>query len=190
MTLMQLFKFLRAIYPLSNELRDHLENVVTERNIAKKEYLLRAGHVCRSIYFVEKGLLRSYYTKGNKIITSAFTKESEFCVLPGSFFGQQPGIEHIQALEDCIICGINYEEYEQASKNFNEFNILVRILLEECVRLREQRLQETWMQPSRDRYNWLFTQMPDLWQRVPAKYIASYLGITETMLSCLRSGRK
>ena len=52
--------FLDSIYPLPAGLREELKGLVKFRKLEKGEYLLRAGEVCRHIYFVGKGLLRCY----------------------------------------------------------------------------------------------------------------------------------
>ena len=182
-----LFRYLRTIHPISNELRDYMEETLKEKHLAKKDFLLKAGQVCSNIYFVERGILRSYYFKGDKEITSVITKENEICVSATSFFSLQYGAENIQAIEDCTLYFLTHEDYQRLNTQFPEFNALCRILLEKCYSAREQRLMEFWMQPSHDRYYWLFHQSPELFQRVPAKYIASYLGITETMLSKIKS---
>jgi len=185
-----LFRYLRTIHPFSNELRDYMEDNLKEKRLDRKAFLLKAGQICSNIYFVEKGILRSYYFKGDKEITSCITIENGICVSATSFFSQQYGVENIQAIEDCTLYFLTHEDYQQLNTNFPDFNALCRILLEKCYSAREQRLMEFWMQPSYDRYNWLLHQSPELSQRVPAKHIASYLGITEAMLSTIKSRRK
>jgi len=44
-----------------------------------------------------------------------------------------------------------------------------------------------WMQSTYDRVEWFNTTHPELNQRVPAKYIASYLGITDVTLSAAKA---
>ena len=46
-----------------------------------------------------------------------------------------------------------------------------------------------WMQSADERLNWLAGSAPELVQRVPAKYLASYLGITEGRLSTIKGKR-
>ena len=184
-----LLRYLRSIHPLSEALRDHLEDIVKEKKLARKDYLLKAGQICSNIYFIEKGLLRSYYFKGEKEISSWFMKEGDICIAVESFFTQQYGQENIQALEDCVVHYISYEDLQRIYRDFGEFNIIGRILVERCYLLTVQRITAMWMQRAHDRYDWLANQFPDLLQRVPAKYLASYLGITEVMLSNIKSGR-
>lgn len=183
-----LFKLLRAIHPLTPDLRDALENRLIEKRLAKKDLLVKAGHACRNIYFVDKGILRRYYINGDRDITSAFAKENEFCFCPVSFFSQQPGIENIQALEDSLVYSITFDDYARFCKDFPEFNIICRVLLERCYAAKEQVWMAFWMQQAHVKYGWLMNHSTELLQRVSAKQLASYLGITESMFS-LAKGR-
>jgi CRP-like cAMP-binding protein len=185
-----LFKYLRAIHPLSNDLRDYLEDTLKEKHLARKDFLLKAGHICQNIYFVEQGILRTYYLKGDRDISSAFPREGEICVSLESFSTQKPGAVYIQALEDCTLYYINYDEFQRMTRNFPEFNAIGRILLERCLRRSEQRMIAMWMQQGEDKFNWLAEQYPYLIQRVQARFLATYIGLTEGMLSTIKARRK
>lgn len=182
-------RYFRSLHPLSEALRDHLEDIVKEKRFARKEFLLKAGQVCGNIYFAEKGLVRSYYQKNEKEITSGFMREGDICVSLESFLTQTYSQENLQALEDTVVSYISYEELQRIYNDYTEFNKIGRLLLEKCQVLSIQRLTAMWMQRSEDRYDWLVRKFPDLPQRVPARYLASYLGITEGMLSTIKSKR-
>jgi len=49
-----------------------------------------------------------------------------------------------------------------------------------------ERLNSTMWEPAIERYNKILKEHPDLFQRVPLVYIASYLGITPESLSRIR----
>ncbi|HEX9510094.1 MAG TPA: Crp/Fnr family transcriptional regulator [Puia sp.] len=187
--MISLFKYLRSIHPLSPGLRDHLEDIVKEKKLARKDYLLKAGQISGNIYFIQKGLLRSYYFKEGKEISSYFMKEGDICIAVESFFTQQYGQDNIQAIEDSVVHYISYEELQRIYRDFGEFNYIGRVLVERCYLLTVQRITAMWMQKAHDRYHWFAQNFPELLERVSAKYLASYLGITEVMLSKIKSGR-
>ena len=122
-------------------------------------------------------------------ISSGFMKEGDVCTAVESFLTQKHSQEAIQALEDCIVYSISYEELQRIYRDFSEFNGVGRKLLERCCLASVQRMTAMWMQKAKDRYTWLARHSSDLSQRVPAKYLASYLGITEGMLSKIKSKR-
>ncbi len=181
--------YLESIYPLSDGLKDHLAKILKERVLLKKHFLLKAGHICRSICFIKKGLLRCFYIKGDHEVCSWFMKEGDVIVSVESFFQQTESYESIQAVEDAEIFCIDHAELEHIYKNYPEFNFVSRVLLQKYYTLSEQRLYSLRMQRSQERYDYLMQHHGELVLRVPAKYLASYLGITEVTLSKIK-GRK
>ena len=187
--MISLLRYFRGIQPLSEGLRDNLEDTLRQKNIDKKDFLLKAGQVCGNIYFVEKGLLRSFYIKDEKEISSRFSKEGDICVSVESFLTQQYSQENIQALEDTTVFFLSYDDLQRIYRDFPEFNKIGRVLLERCVVQSEVWMTAMWTSKSADRYDWLVRQHPDLPQRVSAKHLASYLGVTESMISKVKSKR-
>lgn len=186
----ELLRFLESIHPMSDELKQHLAVTLKEKQLAKKDYLLKGGHVSRNICFIAKGLLRCFYLKGDHEISSWFMKEGDVIVSVESFFQQKPSYESIQALEDCLLYYITYDELQSIYRKFSEFNFIGRVLLERYYTLSEQRLYSLRMQSAGDRYKWLLENHSGLVLRAPAKHIASYLSIEETTFSKIRSGKR
>jgi CRP-like cAMP-binding protein len=182
----RLIQLLDSIYPMSDGCKETLREQLKIREIAKKELLLRAGHICQHIYFVEQGLLRCFYYKNDVEICSWFMKEGDVVVSVESFFNQKTSCESIQALEDCTLYYISYKELQEIYRKFLEFNFISRVLTEKYYCLSEQRLFSIRMMRSTERYDCLLEQHPGLISRVPAKYLASYLGITPEMLSKIK----
>lgn len=185
-----LLLFLETIYPLSEDIKHYLLVTLKEKHLAKKEFLLKGGHVSRIVCFIAQGLLRCYYVKESQEICSWFMKEGDVIISVESFFRQKPGSETIQALEDCLLYYITYDELQHLYRRFPEFNFIGRVLLEKYYMLSEQRLHSLRMQSAGERYRWLLENHSELVLRAPAKYIASYLGIEETTFSKIRSGKR
>ena len=182
-----LFKNLNAIHPLTDSLADYLKEHLICRQLSRKEFLLRAGHICRSIHFIEEGLFRCYYLKDDAEVCSWFMKEGDVIASVISFFNQTPSYESIQAIEDSVIYSIEHRELEYIYRTFPEFNFVGRVLVQKYYMLSEQRLYSLRMQRGLERYEHLLQHHGELILRVPAKYIASYLGISEAHLSVIKS---
>lgn len=185
----RLFHLLNSIMPLSGALIDQLNGTLKYRELQRKDYLLKAGHICRNIYFVDKGLLRCFYHKGDTEVSSWFMKEGDVIISIESFYQQKESYESIQALEDSSLFYITYHELNFIYKNFPEFNFIGRVLTEKYYTLWAQQLYALRMQQANERYKWLLQNHSELVLRVPAKYIASYLGIEETTLSKIKNLR-
>lgn len=178
---------LNSIHPLSQELIAYLKRTIKTKELERKDFLLRAGHVCRQVYFVQKGLLRCFYEKDNHDVSSWFMKEGDIMISVESFYQQKSSYESIQALEDCTVDYLDYKDLQYTYRHFPEFNFVGRVLTERYYCLSEQRLYSMRMQRSQERYDYLLEHHPELVLRVPAKYLASYLGITEVTMSKVRS---
>ncbi|MDQ2720436.1 MAG: Crp/Fnr family transcriptional regulator [Bacteroidota bacterium] len=183
----ELIFFLNSIHPLSKDTSDFLMSRLQFVEISKKSFVLREGDVCREIYFVTKGLLRCFYKKNEKDVSAWFMKEGDVVISVESFLKQTKSKENIQALEDCSLYYINYDELQLAYSNFSDFNSIDRILTEKYYLLSEQRLYSLRMQRASEKYLFLLNHFPQILLRVPLKYIASYLGITEETLSRIRA---
>ena len=182
-----LFYLLNSIQPMSDGLVNHLAQILKSRQLRKKEYLLKAGHICRVVGFIEKGLLRCFYVKGEVEVSTWFMKEFDVIISIESFYQQKESYESIQALEDTVLYYISYDELNYIYKTFPEFNFIGRVLTEKYYTLWAQQLYGLRMQQANERYKWLMDNHAELILRVPAKYIASYLGIDETTLSKIKN---
>ena len=122
--------FLNCIYPLSPALIDQLRNTLKTKAIDRKEYLLRAGQVCRNVYFIHKGLLRCYYDKDNHEVCSWFMAEGDVIISVESFFQQKSSYEAIQSLQDAVLYYIDYRDLQNIYRLYPEFNFVGRVLTE------------------------------------------------------------
>lgn len=185
----QLLYFLEGIYPLSEQLKLHLLKILKVTHIEKKEYLLKAGHISTRVYFIANGLLRCFYIKEDVDVSSWFMKEGDVIFSVESFINQKPSNENIQALEDATLLYIDYDELQSIYRQFPEFNFIGRVLTEKYYVLSEQRSYSLRMQRAQERYDYLLDFHSELILRVPGKYLASYLGITEVTLSKIKGKR-
>lgn len=186
-----IFAFLDSIQPLSPQLREHLCNTLKVRQLTRKEYLLKAGHICRNVYFITKGLVRCYYVKetatGDVDISAWFMKEGDVIFSIESFYSQTESHEFIQALEDTTVFYISFEELEHIYQTYPEFNYTGRLLTIHYHKLWGQQLYSIRMKTAAERYQWLLHHYPELLLRVPAKFIASYLDISEITFSKIKA---
>ncbi len=185
----ELLQYFNTIYPLSSDLEQYLLSIFKVKELTKKSYILKQGQVCRNLYFIEKGLVRCFYIKDDKEVCSWFMKEGDLIISVESFFKQVISYENIQALEDCLVYYIDYKDLQYMYRHFIDSNFLARVVTEKYYMLSEQRLFSIRMQRAQERYQYLIDNFPELIQRVPSKYIASYLSITEETLSRIR-GKK
>jgi CRP-like cAMP-binding protein len=153
----------------------------------KGQMLVTAGAVCSNIYLIRKGVLRSYVKEDKKEITTWISGEQELATSITSFGLQQPARENIQALEDCELSALSFEDLQYLYDNFPEANIVGRKILEKYYRDAEERAFIARLMEATSKYKHFIATKADLLNRVPLKFIASYLGMTLETLSRIRS---
>lgn len=182
----ELLRYLNSVYPMSIELREHLINVLKSKELSRKDYLLKAGHVCHNIYWVQKGVLRLFYLKNEADISTWFLKEGDIAISVKSFFHQNSSTEFIQALENVEVWYISYQELLKCIEKFPEFLMISWLITQKYYIISEQKQEPLRMARAQDKYHYLLEHLPELLLRIPSKYLASYLGINETTLSKIK----
>lgn len=183
----EFFDILNSIHSLSPALQQYLSTVLKSVTIERKNFILKEGEICKSLFYIEKGLIRCFYNINSKEVSSWFMKEGDLITSVESFFRQKPSYESIQVLEDCSLIGIQYDELQHMYHHFPEMNFIARVLTEKYYTLSEQRLYSIRMLRASERYKFLIDNFPELIQRVPSKYLSSYLSISEETLSRIKS---
>jgi CRP-like cAMP-binding protein len=166
---------------------EHILSKLEHKIIKKNEVLLNSGEVCRNIYFVNKGCLRTYNTdaKGEQY-NNLFCPENWWCVDITSFSGQSPSFYSIDALEDSELFYLSYLSLEQLYADVPKLERFFRILTQNGYNLQQRRLTSNLSKTAEERYELFQKQYPKLEQRIAQKHIASFLGITPVFLSMIR----
>lgn len=181
----QLIEHLKSVHPLSAPLEAALREMEIIE-VPKHYHLLREGQREDTAWFVLKGLVRSYYVKDGEEICCRFNHEQQVVISVNSFYSRKPGYECVETLEDSILAGIHYDRLQALYRDFPEFNFHARVLTERYFMLSEQRLYLLRKQSAEERYKYFMEHYPEWLQRVPLKYIATFLGMNLETLSRIR----
>jgi CRP-like cAMP-binding protein len=181
-----LLSALRQLYPLSPDAERYLRDHVTACPVAKRKYLLKEGMPSEHIYFVVKGALRGFIREGQKDITTWISIEMELVGSILAFDGVVRSIENIQTLEKCELLSLSIEELEVMYTRFPESNILARKILQRYYADAEKRAFIARLTNAENKYRHFLQRHQALANRIPLKYIASYLGVTLETLSRIR----
>jgi CRP-like cAMP-binding protein len=181
------FKSLNEKISLTDEEHDIIKSYLTPKKLRKKQYLLQAGDVCKTIAFVEKGALRAYSTdeKGNEHIIQ-FALEGWTISDLYSFMTGEPATYHIDALEDSELILISKTAQEEILKRVPKYETYTRMQLTGAYLAMQKRLTSIISQPVEERYTNFISVYPNIAQRVPQHMIASYMGLKPETLSRVR----
>lgn len=179
--------FVNCVYPINNEIITYINQHSYALQVERGTYLLKAGEICRQLYFIRKGAIRGYIKEGTKEITTWITAENEIVSSIRGLRSQEPSLENIQAIEHCDLIAASYESLEYLYEHYTEMNIVGRKLLEQYYIDAEERAFISRIPNAGRRYRHFLDTKPNLANRIPLKYIASYLGMTIETLSRIRS---
>ena len=186
----QLLSYLHTFQVLNQDSQAQLLAISTPLRLKKNDILQPIGHTCRTIYFVQKGIARIFYYKDGIDITECFAAENQIIARVESLFTQRPSQKGIQIIEDAELVAINATVLFGLYDQYPGIERLFRKIFEQGYVDTVNRLESLQFYSAEERYTRLLEEMPELLQRVPLKYIASYLGITQVSLSRIRAGVK
>ncbi len=179
------FAFVDQVVQYDEKIKTAINSLIKRETYPKKTLLLKEGEFHQNLYFIEKGVLRTYVMRDKQDITSLFFAENDFLV--SSFrFVNQPSLEYIEVLEDATVLVLNYDEVLKLYADYPEVNLLGRTMIELNYFRIYHRLVSMVKFTARERYEMLLETQPDLFQRVSLSHIASYIGIKKESLSRIR----
>jgi CRP-like cAMP-binding protein len=155
-------------------------------DLGKEHVILREGQIADYIWFVEKGCIRIYYNKEDKDITEWIALDQQFFMSITSFFKRVPGKLIIQTIEKTSLWGIHYNDLMRLADEHNAIGKLLRQMVIGSLILSQERMESIQFETALQRYQRLLSTSPDIVQRVPMQFIASFLGITKETLSRIR----
>ena len=154
--------------------------------LTKGQFFLEAGKINKYIGFLHKGLVRYFVYKDEEESTFEFTKEGEFIADYQSFNNKTDSVQNIQAIEECEILIINYENVQTIFNSTKKGNLIGRRIIEHRFDIMVNQLLAIYMQNHEERYQSFIKHYSNLSQRIPQYLIASYVGVKPESLSRIR----
>lgn len=159
------------------------------QEIPAKTTLLQEGTISKTAYFIQKGCLRSWFNNNGKDITFQFFFEGEGVSSVESFRTNQPSLFSIESLEPCTIQSISKKDFQFILDNSPEIKEEIEGQTFQRLFFYQQLFLSRIKNTPKKRYEELLKLRPEILQRIPQHYIASYLGITPVSLSRIRNRR-
>ncbi|MBL7743041.1 MAG: Crp/Fnr family transcriptional regulator [Chitinophagaceae bacterium] len=178
-----------AISPLSSESMNAYLSAWKHWSAPKDHFLLREQAVSDYIYFIEKGVARIFYYKNDKEITEWIAMDEQFFLSITSFFNRTPSHLIIHTIEPSEVYGIHHNDFMRLADQYHDVEKLLRKMVTGSLILSQIRMDSIQFETAQQRYDRLLKHSPQIIQRVPVSYIASFLGVTLETLSRIRSAK-
>jgi CRP-like cAMP-binding protein len=187
----ELYKYLNQITPISDKTWALLKGFFVQKELKKGDYFCKVDKVATKIAFLEKGVVRSFYTnKEGQELNKNFFVASAFIGAYSSLITQKPNKLAQQALTNCIIWETDYINIKQLYNTCPDLERLGRLIAEYYFVEKEIREVNLLNLEAKEYYKLFQQQYPTLEQQISQYHIASFLGITPTQLSRIRADKK
>lgn len=182
-------------------LRKHIEEVISltdsefelilgyfkKLNKRKHQHIVQEGEIVNKEYWIVKGCLKStFIDNSGKEHILQFGMENWWITDYESFIEQTPSKISIDCIENSELLYITYEDRELLTAQMHKME---RFWAKKGKKGRvalQNRILSLLKNSAKERYSLLLEQYPQLFQRVPKKLIAAYLGVSRETLSRLK----
>jgi CRP-like cAMP-binding protein len=182
-----LLTVIRHFVPLTSAEEDLITNLFVAEELPKGGFFLRQGEVSRKVAFVVEGVFHNFRNRDGQEHTFYFGREQEFIGDYSSFLPAKPAVHAIQALEPARLLSISYDNLQRLYREVRAGERFGRLVAEMLFVDVLGQLTSFYEETPEERYARFVRTYPDLQQRVPQYYIASYVGVKPQSLSRIRS---
>ena len=173
-----LLDFLNKFIPLSlDEYNELIAPYIFKRHFDKKSVITTAGEVENYLNFIDSGLVRKYYKKTNDEVNTQISCEGHIIHSQESFHSRTPSEFFIETIEPTELTSMTYESLEKMYSSSEKMQRLGRLVITSTMVLKDKWVSQLVKLSPRERFISFVTRHPELMQRVPQKYLASYLNI-------------
>lgn len=175
----------------SNISEETLNSICSQFNlieVRRNDILVEFDEICNGYYFVNNGCLRlfTYSSDGNEI-TRHFGFKGGFCTALPSFIQHMPSQEYLQAIEKSQLLYISRLKFYHLVDTIPQFAFIYREILELGFINAQKRIYSFQGFDALEKVRWAIAFQPDFLLRLSNKMAASYLGISPSTLSRIKS---
>lgn len=180
-------EYLLGFGHLNQEQMELVLEKATLLELQKDDYYSEAGKIARQSGFIAEGIIRvSYNNDKGAEITKYFIDEHNIVVDLESFDNEIPSIAYVQAITDCKIIVFTKNDWQELLDTVAGWDAIVHKIISKALLQKVARISAIVAQDATTSYLTFLEKYPNLANRIPLSYLASYLGITQSSLSRIR----
>lgn len=180
----------RNKFPLTDSKWNEYTSYFKRLEIPSKTILLEEGEISKRLFIIEKGCIRVWFNNNGKDLTTQFFFENQSVASIESFMKKIPSPVVIETIEPSVLWWIQKSDLDKILKEIKEIPELrdrfINMLFERTFDYMKHFVSFIKDSPTQ-RYLNLIEERPQVLQRVPQHYIASYLGVSTVHLSRIKS---
>ncbi|MFL5788880.1 MAG: Crp/Fnr family transcriptional regulator [Flavisolibacter sp.] len=172
------FQFLHKFIDLKEEeFNEYIKPHLEVRHFHKREVISKVNEIEDYLNFVTKGLIRKYYTKGKEEINTQISTEGHIIHSQESFHSRTSSEYTVEAIENSTVVSVTYSNLEKIYSSNQKMERLGRLVITFTMVVKDRWQMNMIKLTPRERFVDFVHKNPELLQRVPQKYLASYLNI-------------
>jgi len=179
-------KYLSKYVELTPEEFSTLSSLVEIRNYDKRLRLIDIGEEEQYLNFIVKGLVRKYFYKGRNEIITQIAKEGDVINSSVSFLSGAPSTYVVETIEPTTFISVSKHSIDKLYTLDTKWQRAGRLITTDLLMQKEYWELDRLKYTTKERFVRFLTTNGDLFQRVPQKYLASYLNIQPETFSRLK----
>ena len=185
-----MFDQFRNKFPLTDEKWLKYTSYFNRMEVPAKTTLLEEGEISKKLFIIEKGCIRVWFNNNGKDLTTQFFFENQSVASIESFMKKFPSQAAVETIEPSVLWWISKNDLDKILEEIKEIpelrDRLIDMLFQRTFDYMKYFVSFIKDSPTQ-RYLNLIEERPQIIQRVPQHYIASYLGVTTVHLSRIKS---
>ncbi len=179
-------EYLGRFIELTDEEINQLAGIAEIRTYDKKMKLVELGENEQYFNFILKGLARKFFYKGNEEIITQLAREGELISSSVSFLSGERSAYIVETIEPTTFISFSRENIEKLYASAAKWQRLGRLIITDLFLQKESWDLERILYTTQERFVRFLSTNSILFQRVPQKYLASYLNIQPETFSRLK----
>ncbi len=172
-------------YSMEDETMDRFIALMTEVELKAGEALIPYGKFDDNVYILKDGIMRTIYFDGLKEITYSFALPGTMMISYYSYYMRSPSFFQLEACCDSVMMKVTKREFVELIRQSNDFAQWIIWLSTAQLWIYEKKLSVV-NGDAKERFESLLKNRPEIIEKVSAKIIASYIGITPQYFSKLK----
>lgn len=158
------------------------------KHTKRNQILISNDDICQNYYFINKGCIRLYtISKDGNENSRYFAFEEDFVTALPSFIDQKPAEEYLQTIQNSELLYISRTDFYNLVTTLPQFAKLYTEILENGFIMAQKRIYGFQGFDAHEKVKWIIKYQPKLLLHVSNKMVASYLGISASTLSRVKS---
>ena len=156
------------------------------RKFDKKQVVTHVGDQEEYINIVVNGLARKYAKLKNGEVTMQIAPEGHMIHAESSYHMRKPSNVIVETIEPTVFIAISYKKMNELFDSYPKAEQMGRLFVTEMFIIKDRRYIEMVKKSTREIFLEYMESHPHMLQRVPQKYLASYLNIKPETFSRLK----